>query len=248
MSTNALDMSLSFAKHKRRIEETFQQKLDATSKKYEKEIDYLKSKLSALEEASGSTASEFSQLKAENETLKSKLLSETNKSTCNDVFDLLEIVRQRNALDREKRQIKQSAPTPKEPISAITDDEKRPRNKRYVSQYTLHKLQQQTSMQQELTQLETCIMNKNSEIHALQHKLRTLESQLQNDDFLEADGQPKWKKFQQLYYSTLECDAQGIPVTDSDGNFVPIHVKAMQELDSIKAQMQTLKQSHGKPI
>ena len=225
MAEDPLGMGMAFAKHKRRIEEACQQKLEAAAKAHGLEVSKLKAQLASVEASADTTPMEYARLKEENETLKQKLVPACGESRAREVLELLHATRERNELDQALRHNKQKSclhdppPTPEHP------SERNARSRRFVSHHTINRIRKQAAMQKELADMEKRMLQKNDENEHLRGKIAKLEAQLCNDTLIEPNVEPKWVKYQKLYYSLLVCDPSGNPVTNSNGDFIPVHGK-----------------------
>ena len=225
MTEDALGMGLAFAKHKRRIEEAFQQKLDAAAKTHELEIGRLKAQLASIETSSDKTPMEYARLKEENETLKLNLSTNCGEARAREVLELLHATRERNAIDQELRNVKKNGTLVCNDPLPIQPSERNARSRRFVSHHTINRIRKQAVMQKELADMEKRMLQKNDENEHLRGKIAKLEAQLCNDTLIEPNVEPKWVKYQKLYYSLLVCDPSGNPVTNSNGDFIPVHGK-----------------------
>jgi len=225
MAEDPLGMGMAFAKHKRRIEDACQQKLEAAAKAHGLEVSKLKAQLASVETSADTTPMEYARLKEENETLKQKLVPTCGESRAREVLELLHATRERNELDQALRHNKQKSSLHDRPPTPEHPSERNARSRRFVSHHTINRIRKQATMQKELADMEKRMLQKNDENEHLRGKITKLEAQLYNDTLIEPNVEPKWVKYQKLYYSLLVCDPSGNPVTDSNGDFIPTHGK-----------------------
>jgi hypothetical protein len=238
-----LQIGLSFAKIRQRLEQTHSQEIITLKKLHTQETSSLHAHIHRLESTVSPTAREFAQIQAENEMLQAKLLAEFPDTRAQEVIELIRTIRQRNKSDQELWNLKHVIHGNEQPTIShgAPPPTKRKRKHatttRYISKQNFDIYQ---SSKLDATIANELIYTKNKEIDTLQDRLHQADTRLRDDEFFDPDGEPKWKRFQKLYHQALVCDCGGEPILDSMGNPQFQFHKLVTENNALKAQVSAM--------
>lgn len=239
---------------------------------YKQTIDELNNKLKAgVRNIAPTMYAEMDRLKSETRIqkeeityLRTKLEEQCGVVVAEFAKDKFTAMRQRNDIERELWKLKDSIRSKETQmeIHAVKSENKilkdqlqelrsNPCGKISITVTEFEKFQHLLASEGELEASYELFEFKDAEISELKTRIESLEKDLEKSrcddtDNFDTDGEPKWKRFQTLYYNELETDKDGNILLDASGLTIPVRIGLEKRIAELEKRLSgAATDSHG---
>jgi hypothetical protein len=251
----------------KRMESHFEKELSNCKKVNDELLEKLKA---GTRNIAPTMYAEMDRLKSENSVQKEeitylnlKLEEQCGKVVAEFAMDKFKAIRQRNDIERELWKVKDNFRSKESQMElrAIQSENKLLKSQLHelrsdsggkisITATEYDKYQKLLASDGELEASYELFEFKDAEIFDLKARIESLETDLEksrcdDSEHYEIDGEPKWRRFQTLYYNELEMDEDGNPILNASGLPIPIRVGLEKKVLDLEKKLTPLPSATG---